>query len=209
MLRLVLAAILVAGSSFDVREIVVDTAGAPMRGAADAPLTLVDFGDYQCPYCAGYVRNTLPWIERDYVVTGRIKYVFRDFPVEALHKQAFKAHEAAKCAGDHGQYWPMHDLLFANQKALDRSTLVAHASALHLEPLTFQQCLDSGKHAAAIKKNVADGQAAGITATPTFMLGLTEPDRTTIKVLRVIRGAQPYEQFKEAIDTVLRASPAR
>lgn len=188
------------------RDIVLDTAGAQTKGAADARLTLVDFSDYQCPFCARYVRDTLAQLERDYVATGKVKYVFRDFPIESLHKQAFKAHEAANCAGEQGQYWPMHDRLFANQQALDMPALAAHASGLHLDSSIFQQCVDSGRHAAAIRKSVADAQAAGVTATPTFMLGVTEPGKQTVKVFKVVRGAQPYARFKEAIESLLQES---
>jgi protein-disulfide isomerase len=185
------------------RDIVVETAGAPVKGRADARVTLVEFSDYQCPFCGRYVRDTQAQIERDYVATGKVKYVFRDFPIESLHKQALKAHEAAKCAGEQEQYWPMHDRLFANQQALDGPALAAHAGELHLDSPRFQQCLDGGKHAAAIRKSIADAQAAGITATPTFMLGITEPGKGTVKILKIVRGAQPYARFKEAIDSLL------
>jgi protein-disulfide isomerase len=192
------------------RDLIVETGSAPMRGSSEARLTLVDFSDFECPFCARYVRETLPWIERDYVVTGKVKYVFRDFPVDALHKQAFKAHEAAACAADQHQFWPMHDRLFANQQTLDRAALVAHAAALHIDALAFQECLDSGKHAAAIRTSMAEGRAAGVTATPTLMLGLNEPGKTTVKVLKVVRGAQPYAQIKDAIESLLReSSPTR
>jgi protein-disulfide isomerase len=196
-----------AAARAPMRDLVVETVSAPMRGSSEARLTLVDFSDFQCPFCARYVRETLPWIERDYVVTGKVKYVFRDFPVEALHKQAFKAHEAAACAADQHQFWPMHDRLFANQQTLDRAALVAHAAALHLDASAFQECLDGGTHAAAIHASVAEGRAAGITATPTLMLGLNEPGKTTVKVLKIVRGAQPYAQIKDAIESLLRESP--
>jgi protein-disulfide isomerase len=186
------------------REIVVETAGAPLKGRADARLTVVEFSDYQCPFCGRYVRDTLTHIDQDYVTTGKVKYVFRDFPLESIHKQAFKAHEAAYCAGEQGQYWPMHDRLFANQEALVVSALVAHAAALELDADRFRQCLDSDRHAATIRKNLAEAQAAGVTATPTFLIGLTEPENGTVKVLKVVRGAQPYARFKEIIDSLLR-----
>jgi protein-disulfide isomerase len=188
------------------RDLVVDTAGAPMRGSSEARVTLIDFSDFQCPFCARYVRETMPWIERDYVVTGKVKYVFRDFPVESLHKQAFAAHEAAACAADQRQFWPMHDRLFANQQALDRAALAAHAAALHIDASAFQECLDGGQHAASIRTSMAEGRAAGITATPTLMLGLNEPGKTTVKVVKIVRGAQPYAQVRDAIENLLRES---
>lgn len=146
---------------------------------------------------------TLPQIERDYVKTGKVKYVFRDFPIESIHKQAFKAHEAANCAREQGKYWEMHERLFANQRALGVKDLTRYAGALGLDVPTFERCLSSGKHAAEIRKDIADGAKAGVRGTPTFLLGLTEPDDSKVKAVRIIRGAQPYTRFKQAIDQLL------
>ena len=96
-------------------------ADAPMLGRADAPVTLVEFSDYQCPFCQRFFATTLSAIKKHYVDTGKVRYVFRDFPLDQLHRQARKAAEAVHCAGDHGKYWEMHDLLFQNQ---DRKSVV-------------------------------------------------------------------------------------
>lgn len=175
----------------------------PFKGDKRARVTLIEFSDYQCPFCAVYARETLPRIEREYIATGKVKYVFRNFPIESIHKQAFKAHEAANCAGEQGKYWEMHDRLFANQKTLGPGDLPQHARALGIDLPTFQQCLDSGKYAGKIRKDLADAQAAGVRGTPTFFLGLTEPNEPKVKILGVIVGAQPYATFKEAIDSLL------
>lgn len=148
----------------------------------------------------------MPRIERDYIKTGKLKYVFRDFPLESIHKEAFKAHEAANCAGEQGKYWEMHALLFANQRALRLEDLPRHAGVLGLNLPTFERCLDSGKHAIEIRKDITDGVKAGVRGTPTFFLGFTEPNGSKVKALRMLRGAQPYSKFKEAIDSLL-ASP--
>ena len=145
----------------------------------------------------------MPQIEREYIKTGKLKYVARDFPLEAIHKEAFKAAEAAHCAGEQGAYWEMHTRLFANQRALGTKDLPQHAQALGLNVPKFQQCLDSGKHAARIRKDLADGQQAGVTGTPGFFIGVTKPNDPTVKVLRVLKGAQPYASFKDAIDSLL------
>ncbi|MDA2916915.1 DsbA family protein [Nitrospinae bacterium AH_259_B05_G02_I21] len=145
----------------------------------------------------------MPQIERDYIETGKVKYVARDFPIERIHKDAFKAAEAANCAGEQGKYWEMHSRLFANRTALALKDLSGYAKALGLDMARFQQCLDSGKQAKEIRKDIADARKAGVRGTPTFFLGLTEPGKPTVKSLRVIRGARPYSSFKEAIDSLL------
>ncbi len=127
----------------------------------------------------------------------------RDFPLESIHRQAFKAAEASHCAGDQGKYWEMHDRLFANQKELARGDLSKHAQALKLDTAAFDQCLDSGKHATRIRLDQADAQMVKATGTPTFFLGLTDPGSPKIKAVTRLWGAQPYEAFKAAIEELL------
>jgi len=177
--------------------------GSPFKGKESAKLTLIEFSDYQCPFCARHFRETLPQIERDYVKTDKLRYVFRDFPIESIHREAFKAHEAANYAGEQGRYWEMHDRLFQNQNQLGAAELPKHAEAIGLNLPAFQQCLNSAKQAGEIRKDLEDGQKAGVNGTPTFFLGLQEADGKTIKVLRTILGAQPYAQFKQAIEGAL------
>jgi len=175
----------------------------PFKGGKDAKLTLVEFSDYQCPFCGRFFRETLPIIEREYISTGKLKYVPRDFPIESIHKDAFKAAEAANCAGEQGKYWQMHDRLFQDQNQLGVEELPKHAQAIGLSLSVFQQCLNSGKQAAEIRKDMEHGQRAGVNGTPTFFLGVQDSDGQTVKVLRAIVGAQPYVQFKEAIESGL------
>ena len=145
----------------------------------------------------------MPQLENEYIKTGKIKYVFRDLPLEAIHKNAFKAAEAASCAYEQGKFWEMHDSLFANQATLSPANLSIYAETIGLDITKFKQCLDSGKYAAEIRKSIAEAGEAGITGTPTFLLGFTEPNSSKVKVLKVLRGAQPYAAFKDAIDAAL------
>ena len=145
----------------------------------------------------------MPQIERDYISTGKVRYVLRDFPIAGLHPQAFKAHEAARCAGDQGKYWEMHSRLFASQRAVAPADLEAHAQALGLNVDTFRQCVSTEKHAAAIRKDLEEGATAGVGGTPTFFLGVTERNSNKLKASKVIVGSQPYERFKEAIEALL------
>ena len=145
----------------------------------------------------------MPQIESEYIKTGKVKYVVLDFPLESIHRNAFKAAEAARCAGEQGKFWEMHARLFANQQALAPTNLPQHAQALGLDVPKFQQCLESGKYATEIRKDLAEGQKAGVTGTPGFFLGMTNPNNSKVKTLRVLKGAQPYASFKEAIDSLL------
>ena len=191
------------------REIVLSVEGAPFKGNPNATVTLVEFTDYECGFCARHVKDTVPELEREYIATGKLKYVFRNFPLESIHKKAFKAHEAAVCAGEQNKFWEMHDRLFAHQSALTLADLPGHADALGLDPERFQSCLNLGRHAAQVRRDLAEGQKAGVTATPAFFLGLTTPNSSTLKVTRTLRGAKPYAAFKEAIDALLAAPAAR
>ena len=188
------------------QEVLLSLDGAPFKGEKTAKVTMVEFSDYQCPFCARYFRDTLPQIEREYIRTGKVKYVLRDLPIQSIHPLAFKAAEATHCASEQGKYWEMHDRLFANPGALARKDLSGHAQALGLDVAAFDQCLDSGKHAARIRKDLAESQKAGVRGTPTFFLGLTEPNSSQLKAVRVIRGAQPYDAIKEAVDSLLTSS---
>ena len=174
--------------------------GDPSMGKADAPLVLVEFSDYQCPYCARHSLKTMPRIKKDYVDTGKIRYVFKDMPL-AFHKNAKKAAEAAHCAGEKGKYWEMHDLLFANQQKLSIDDLKGYAEELGLKKSSFEKCLDSGRYAEEVKSDLKAAKAAGIKGTPSFIIGRVEKNGMVDG--RILRGAQPYGAFKAAIDEIL------
>jgi len=178
-------------------------ASEPTKGNGTAKVAVIEFSDYQCPFCSRYSKDTLPQIAADYIATGKIRYVFRDLPL-SFHKQAFKAAEAAHCAGAQGKFWEMHDALFQNQSALAPEQLATHAKTVGVDDAQFTQCLDSGKFAADINKDIADAGAAGITGTPAFLVGVIQPDGR-VKVVKKLSGAKPYAEFKAAIDSVLGA----
>ena len=182
-------------------SVVLDLGGRPVRGSAKAKLTLVEFSDYQCPFCERHTRETSPQIAKEYIETGKVRQVFMDFPLESIHKNAFKGAEAARCAGEQGKYWEMHDELFSNQKTLTEWT--AHAQAVGLKVEQFDSCLANGKFDSEIRKDMAQGQAGGITGTPGFFLALTDPTSAKVKTVRFISGAQPYAAFKAQIDALL------
>ena len=131
----------------------INVAQDPAKGNQNATLTLIEFTDYQCPFCSRHTKSTLPQIEKDFIETGKIRYVLRDFPLSSIHPDAAKAHEAAHCAGEQGKYWEMHDQLFAHQKELKSDKLPGHAATAGVaDASAFQACLDSGKYEAQGKR---------------------------------------------------------
>jgi protein-disulfide isomerase len=184
----------------------VSIAKEPFKGAANAKVALIEFSDYQCPFCGRYDADTYPQIQKEYVDTGKIKYVWRDLPLD-FHKQAFKAAEAAHCAGEQGKFWEMHDHLFANQKNLAPEELPKFAEALKLDKGQFQQCIDSSRYAEEIKKDITEAGNVGISGTPSFLVGLVQPNGT-VKITKKLVGAKPYAEFKAAIDSLLAPAPA-
>ena len=186
----------------EVRNVAVDLGNRPAKGSTAARLTLIEFSDYQCPYCARHTRDTDPQLQKEYVQTGKLRYVFFDMPLESLHKQAFKAAEASRCAGEQGKYWEMHERLFANQQALE--PWAAHAKALGLDATRFDACMSTGKFAGAIRTDITAAQKLGINSTPSFLLATTDPNEPTrVKGLSLVRGAQPFGSFKLEIDKAL------
>ncbi len=132
-----------------------------------------------------------------------MKYVFFDLPLESIHKQAFKAAEASRCAGEQGKYWEMHDQLFAQPPALEIADLNRYATGLNLDSAKFQECMNSGKYASEIRKDISEGQRVGVRGTPTFLIGVSEQDLSKVHVLKIVRGARPYSDFKQAIEDLV------
>lgn len=164
--------------------------GAFDKGPKDAPVTLVEFTDFHCPFC-GRAVATLKDVMREY--DGKIRWVFRDFPIAGLHPRAPKAAEAARCAGEQGKFWEYHDLLFGSQSPATIEDFKRSAEQLKLDLKSFGQCLDSGKHRAAVEADVQEGARLGVTGTPTFFING-----------RILVGAQPLESFRKIIEAELR-----
>jgi protein-disulfide isomerase len=195
-----------AGAPEEFKSITLGIGDGPFMGAPDARLILVEFTDYQCPFCARHHRDTVPQLLEEYIKTGKLKYVLRDFPLESIHPAAVKAAEAPHCAADGGKYWEMHERLFANPKALAPDDLMAHAQAVGLDSEAFKRCLESEKYALRVRQAQAEGERAGVRGTPTFFIGLTEPNSERITAVAALRGAQPFARFQAEIEKLL-ASP--
>jgi protein-disulfide isomerase len=168
------------------------TADDPAIGSASAPVTLVEFSDFQCPFCQR-VAPTLKQVKDTY--GDKVRVVWKDFPLTQIHPQAFKAGEAAHCAADQGKFWEYHDRLFANQQALQPNDLKKYAADLGLDAAAFGTCLDTSKYGERVRDGVAEGSRLGVNSTPTIYING-----------RVLSGAQPYEVISSVIDEELARS---
>lgn len=164
----------------------------PSLGKDDAPITIIEFSDYECPFCSRAVQSILPLLKKEYIETGKVRFVYRDFPLTNIHPNAEISALAARCAGDQNKYWDMHDKIFSDQEKISADDLKAKAKDLKLNTDEFNKCLDSKKHEAAMRKDFIDGVAAGVTGTPTFFVNG-----------KPIVGAVPFTQLKAAIDAAL------
>ncbi len=162
----------------------------PTLGPPEAPVTIIEFSDFQCPYCAR-IQSALKELLRRY--PKEVRLVFRDFPIEEIHPQALKAAEAAQCAGDQGKFWPYHDLLFSNRHKLSIEALKGYARKLDLELTQFDQCLSQDKYQEEVRRDMRDGLKSGVNSTPTFFING-----------RLISGAVPLEELEAVIAEELR-----
>lgn len=174
----------------------VSTQNRPVRGREDAPVTIVEYSDYQCPFCKRFVDNTLAELQKAYIDTGKVRLVFKDMPLD-FHNHARKAAQAAHCAGEQDKYWPMHDVLFGNIKKLEDERIVEYAGLIGLKREQFTACFASERYLAQIDADIAEAKKARITGTPTFVIGKTTKDVITGDV---IRGAQPLKSLKILIE---------
>lgn len=178
----------------------VSVAGLPFLGKADAPLTLVMFTDYQCPFCSRFENQTLPEIRKQYIDTGKLRFVVRDLPL-AFHPHAPKAAEAVYCGEEQGKYWELRDKLVANTDKMDPKLLPEYARQAGLDVGRFSACLESGRHAEKVKASAAAAGAIGITGTPSFVIGRSKGDMADgVKLV----GAQPFAAFDQKLKELMK-----
>ena len=158
------------------------------KGSKNSPVTLIEYSDYECPYCAR-AEATIKDVLDEY--GSKIYFVYKDFPLP-FHNNAQKAAEASRCALEQNKYWEYHDALFKNQQSLDTNSLKTYAKSLGLDEAKFSECLDSNKYTEKVKQDIEEGQSKGVTGTPTFFVNG-----------KMLVGAQPFDAFKEIIDKEL------
>jgi protein-disulfide isomerase len=169
-------------------------------GRADAPVTLVEFADFQCPFCKKFHTDAYAELKKNYIDTGKVRFVSRDLPLE-FHPFAMKAAEAARCAGDQGKYWELRDALYANAAPPSDDVIKKAAEGLVLDPKGFQACLDSDKYKADVQKDASEAATLQISGTPTFVLAKSARDK--LDGVRIV-GAQPFASFNVVIQQMLK-----
>jgi len=177
----------------------------PIKGDPDAPLTIVEFSDFQCPFCGQFFQQTLPSIEKNYIDTGKVNFVYRDMPLYNIHPNVGSVHIASECAHEQEKFWEYHDMLFKNQvqwSSLSANSLdfqlKQYAATLGLNSTSFESCLVSPELANEIEQDILHGTQYGVTGTPTFFIGNQE--NGYVKLV----GAQPYIAFQNIIDGQLK-----
>lgn len=172
----------------DMKELLDDD---PVLGDNDAPVTIVEFSDYQCPFCGRFYSQTLGQIKSKYIDTGKVRLVFRDFPL-SFHPEAEPSALAANCAGEQGKYYEFHDKVFENQASLSSTSRKQWASEIGLDVAKWEKCQSDPDQLAEVRKDFQDGQAVGVQGTPAFFVNG-----------KLISGAQPYSVFEQIIEAEL------
>ncbi len=173
-----------------------------VRGQTDAPLTLIEYSDFTCGYCLKFFKETWPRIQARYVDTGKVRFLYRDYP-RADQGPGLEAAVAARCAGEQGKYWAMHDRLFSEGGRLNKDVFVRHAAVIGLDQQTFEQCLRDGRFTKLIFADREEANRWGFRGTPGFILMQTTSQPTVKDPAIAIPGAFPFEMFAEEIDRLL------
>ncbi len=169
--------------------------GKPVLGNPLAPVTIVEFIDYQCPYCQGYAKNTFPRLKTNYIDTGKVRYVARDFPL-AKHERARPAAIAAACAGEQGWFWEMHDALLTAGETPTEDLISREAETLALDAGRFAACRAEPRHAVQLDADIAAAGRLGVSGTPTFLVGASAGDQAQG---RLLQGDEVYAAFEKIL----------
>lgn len=172
---------------------------AAVKGSSSAPLVLIEYADFQCPYCGQFARQVLPELEKRYVATGRMRVAFKHMPLQEIHPQAMMAAEAAECGREQGKFWQMHDALFGDQR-LDETGLLDKARTIGLDIPRFAQCV-RGQGAVKVRQDLAGARSLGLAVTPSFLLG--RDVGSGVKVEQILTGVRSVEAFSAAIEPML------
>jgi protein-disulfide isomerase len=181
----------------------IDLSGGPFKGSATADVALVEFSDYECPFCIRHFTQVMPQVEAAYIQTGKIRYAFRDFPIDQLHPESIRAHVASHCANEQGKFWDLHNRLFSKAGTHTPADLAARAKEAGLNAGAFASCVADDKYSASIRQSTAFAISLGASGTPFFMVGKIDPKTNQFRPLTKLPGALPYAQFQQAIDAAL------
>ena len=185
----------------------VGVSGEMYRGKADAPLAIIEYGDFECPFCRRFNQDAFPQILSTFINTGKVRYYYRDLPLP-FHAHAMPAARAARCAGEQGAYWQMYDSLFADKLASTPGEIDERAKAVHLDVPKLDACMAAkNAYGEAIKHSIDDASKMDISGTPTFLIGTVNGAGGVVNVKSTIVGAQPFDSFQSALNALL--TPAK
>lgn len=177
-----------------------------IRGLADAPITLIEYSDFTCGYCGKFFRETWPRLLAKYIETGKVRFVYRDYP-RSDQGTGVEAAVAARCAGAQGRYWPMHDRLFSERGRLESGSFKSYAKVIGLDETSFAKCFDEREYLESIFRDRQEANRWGFHGTPGFILIRTVAGSTEKEPAVAIPGAVPFEDFAEEIDRMLATAP--
>jgi protein-disulfide isomerase len=172
--------------------------GFQMLGSKTAPLTVVEFTDYQCPFCQRFHVTTFPELKKNYIDTGKVRFYSRDLPLD-FHANAMRAAQAARCAADQGKFWPLRDVMGANPDKLDMDHIVGFATDLKLDVPSFKACVDSNKYKESVQSDVMEAMKIGASGTPAFVVGKSTPDGVDGEMMV---GALPFQMFDDKLKSL-------
>jgi protein-disulfide isomerase len=172
--------------------------GLPMLGVKTAPITIVEFTDYQCPYCQRFHVATFPEIKKNYIDTGKVRFFSRDMPLD-FHPNALRAAQAARCANEQGKFWQLRDVMAANPNTLDLESIVKFGGDLQMDAGALRACIQSEKYRTPVQKDMLEAMSIGATGTPTFVVGRTTPEGVDGELMI---GALPFSMFDEKLKSL-------
>jgi len=174
----------------------IDVAAAPFLGSKDAPLTIVQFTDYQCQFCQRFHQQTFQDLKKHYIDSGKVRFYSLDLPLVDIHQNALLAAQAGRCAQDQGQFWAMHDQMQANPEKLEMAKLVEYAQESGIDVAAFRQCVESGKYKEDVQQGARDATTKGVRGTPAFITGKSTPFGVEGEL---VMGAVPYGLFEKKV----------
>jgi protein-disulfide isomerase len=180
----------------------ISVAGEAFKGEANASLAIIEYADFECPFCRRFDHSTFPQIRDSYIQTGKVKYFYRDLPLP-FHPHSMPAARAVHCAQDQGKQWEMRESLFSDPPLQSAEDIDTRAAKLGIDTAKLDQCMASERFADVIQRSMSDASGMQISGTPTFVIGTLGADGNLVNVKKTVVGAFPFEAFKAAIDPLL------
>jgi protein-disulfide isomerase len=187
-----------AGDSFSHVELNLEN--APVLGSVDAPVTIVEYNDFQCPVCHGFFLAVFGALKKNYIDTGKVRFYNRDLPLDTVHPNALRAAQAGRCANEQGKFWELHDLMNGNPEQLDMNHILGFAQEAGLDPAALKKCVSGGKYTKAIQRDIQEAGKLGIGGTPVFVVG-----KSTAKGVsgELLPGARTWPEFDRRLKALL------